>query len=176
MEYFWDTVDTIPDGLGFSLFDAQHLCWLGAVVVLTVVFSFLYRHFTDQGRSRWKKTIALLLIADELFKLIPMIITGRFKIDYLPFHLCSVNLFLIAFHAWKPNKALDNFLYTVCIPGALAAMLFPTWTELPAANYMYIHSFTVHTMLILYPAVLTVNGEIKPQLRELVGVTMMCDK
>ena len=64
---------------------------------------------------------------------------------------------------------LDNFLYTVCIPGALAALLFPSWTKLPPANYMVIHSFTVHILLALYPAVLTANREIKPRLKALPG-------
>ena len=27
MEHFWDTVDTIGEGFGFSLFGARHLVW-----------------------------------------------------------------------------------------------------------------------------------------------------
>ena len=53
----------------------------------------------------------------------------------------------------------------VCIPGTLAALLFPSWTELPLANFMHLHSFTVHILLILYPIVLTVNGVIRPQVK-----------
>ena len=87
--------------------------------------------------------------------------------EYLPLHLCSINIFVIAFHAIKPTKTVGNYLYTVCIPGAMAALLFPTWNALPGANYMLIHSFTVHILLALYPIVLTVAGEIKPELKEL---------
>ncbi len=108
----------------------------------------------------------MLLIADELFKDIPLLIMGQFDLSYLPFELCSINIFLIALHAWKPSKLLDNFLYLVCIPGALAAMLFPTWTALPGWNFMCIHSFTVHILLILYPVVLTAAGEICPEWKE----------
>ncbi len=49
----------------------------------------------------------------------------------------------------------------------MAALLFPTWTKLPALNYMCIHSFTVHILLALYPVVLTVAGDIKPRFRDL---------
>lgn len=167
MEHFWDTTDTIPEGLGFSLYGGVHLCWLAAAVTLTVVCCIVYGKMSQRGKSCMKKAIAVLLLADELFKLIPMLILGRFKLSYLPFHLCSINLFLIAWHAWKPVKMIENFLYTVCIPGALAALLFPSWTSLPAANYMVIHSFTVHILLFLYPVMLSANREIKPRLKEL---------
>jgi len=62
---------------------------------------------------------------------------------------------------------LDNFLYIVCIPGALAALLFPSWAVLPLANFMHLHSFTVHTLLVAYPVVLLVNGDIQPTIKAL---------
>lgn len=166
MKYFWYTEEVIPEGLGFPLFGGYHLAWLIACVAVIGICCVAYRKMDNRKRSVFRKCIALMLIADELFKLIPMFFMGTFLVKYLPFHLCSVNLFLIAWHAWRPNKALDNFLYTVCIPGAVAAMLFCTWTDLPVWNYMVLHSFTVHTLLILYPVVLTVCGDIKPDVRE----------
>lgn len=166
MEYFWYTSDNIPKGLGFAHFSPFHLAWIFTGILITVLCCILYRRLGQKGRGVFRKTVALLLVADELFKLIPMVVMGVFRLDYLPFQLCSINLFLIGWHAWKPGKLLDNFLYTVCIPGAVAAMLFPTWTKLPAVNYMLIHSFTVHILLVLYPVVLTAAGEIKPELKE----------
>lgn len=167
MEYFWYTSDNIPKGLGFSHFSNLHLAWLSLFAIVTVICSWHYRRCGEKGRGRFRKIVALLLIADELFKLIPMLVMGTFRATYLPFHLCSINIFVIAVHAWKPSRLLDNFLYTVCIPGALAALLFPSWTKLPVANFMCIHSFTVHILLVLYPVVLTVNGDIRPRLKDL---------
>ena len=46
-------------------------------------------------------------------------------------------------------------------------MLFPTWTELPFGNGMHMHSFTVHTLLAMYPFVLSVTGDIKPDIKAL---------
>lgn len=167
MPYFWDTADTIPDGLGFSHFDGVHLSVLAVCVLVTVICCLCCRKMDEKGRSVFRKTIAVLLIADELFKLIPMWIFGTFRVKYLPFQPCSVNIFLIAWHAWKPNRLLGNFLYAICIPGAAVALLFPTWTELPLQNYMFLHSTSVHILLILYPVVLTVVGEIRPSIKEL---------
>lgn len=167
MEYFWNTSDTIPKGLGFSHFDSFHMGWLGLFLLATVTCCLWYRRMGAKGRGYWRRTVAVLLIADELFKLIPMLLMGTFHVKYLPFQLCSINLFIIAYHAWKPGKLMDNFLYIVCIPGALAALLFPTWTKLPGLNFMCFHSFTVHILLAMYPIVLTAAGEIRPEMKYL---------
>lgn len=165
MEYFLETSDTISEGLGFSLFGTVHLNWLVIAAVLITANCLLYRKLKPEGRVRWNKTVALLIIANELFKHTMLIIGGNFLPDYLPLHLCSINIFLIAIHAWRPTVMLSNFLYTVCIPGAVAALLFPSWTKLPVANFMHLHSTTIHIMLVMYPMVLSVNGVLKPSAR-----------
>lgn len=167
MEYFFDTVETIPLGVGFGSYSSLHFIWLGVLVALCVGVGLLYRRLSETGRRRARWIVAALLVLDELIKQIPLIITGRWLPDYLPLHLCSINIFLIAWHAWKGGKTIGGFLYTVCIPGALAAMLFPTWVSLPATNLMCIHSFTVHILLILYPVMLTAGGDIRPNWRQI---------
>ena len=167
MEYFLDTTETIAEGVGFSHFGPLHIVWLFAFVVITVVSCSLYCAMGSKGRSVWKKVIALLLIVDELFKTVMLMIGDRYQWSYLPLHLCSINIFLITVHAWRPTRLLSGYLYTVAIPGALAALLFPTWTSLPLCNFMHIHSFTVHILLALYPIVLALAGELSPQIREI---------
>lgn len=173
MEHFWKTVEVIPEGLGFPHYGSVHLCWLAAFLILLVCNCVLYRRLGEKGRKVWRIVVASLLVLDELYKQIPLLITGLFTLEYLPLHLCSINIFVIAFHAVKPVKPVGNYLYTVCIPGAMAALLFPTWNALPVANYMLIHSFTVHILLAMYPIVLTVAGEIRPELKELPKVLFL---
>lgn len=161
------TTETIPDGVGFSHYGLLHFVWLFLFVVLVVGNCLWYRKMNQMKCSRWKKVMAVLLLLDELYKVVFLIAGGRYTPDYLPLHLCSINIFIIAIHAWKPSKMLSGFLYTVCIPGALAALLFPTWTSLPLANFMHIHSFTVHILLAMYPLVLGIAGELKPEVRKI---------
>ncbi len=166
MSYFWYHSGNIPKGLGYNHFDPLHLCWLAAFAVVTVTCCLAYRRLGEKGRSCMRKTIALLLLGDEFWKIIPLSIMGEYDATYLPFQLCSINILLILWHAFKPGEVVGSFLYTVCIPAALAALLFPTWTKLPAWNFMLIHSFTVHIMLALYPIMLTAAGDIRPRLRQ----------
>ena len=159
--------DTIEQDVGFSYFGTVHLLWLFVTLVALIVNHFIYRRMDDSGRNVWRKVFAWLLIADELFKMAILIYSGNYGVGYLPLHLCSINIILIAIHAYRPFPILGNFLYTVCIPGALAALLFPTWTSLPVTNGMHLHSFTVHLLLMVYPVVLTLNGDIRPDIKHL---------
>ena len=165
MKYFLDTSDTIPAGMGFAHYDGTHLAWLAVGAVLIAVNCLLYRRLKSESRDKWNKIMAVLLIANELFKHTMLLIGGNFEAGYLPLHLCSINIFLIAIHAWRPSAMLSNFLYTVCIPGALAALLFPTWTDLPVLNFMHLHSTTIHIQLVMYPMVLAVSGVLKPTVK-----------
>lgn len=165
MEYFWDTSGTIDPGMGFSHYDGVHLSWLAAFAVTVILCSLWYRKMREKSRSIFKKTLALAMIIMESLKILLLLLTDRFSWGYLPFHLCGVNIFLIIIHAWKPSRLLDNFLYLVCIPGALAALLFPNWTDLPVANIYHIHSSTIHILLVLYPLMQAVNGKLDLQLK-----------
>ncbi len=166
MHYF-DTVGTIPDGLGFSHFDRTHLLWIVAGVAVTVLLCILYSHANTRVRRILRLTVGVLILLDEAFKWFTLLVGGNASVSYLPFHLCSINIFLIAVHMFKPTKLIDNFLYLICIPAAIAAMLFPTWTALPPTSFMHIHSFTVHILLAAYPIMLTVGGDLRPTIRQL---------
>lgn len=165
MEYFMHTTGTIPKGHGFKHFDTTHLCWLALFLALAVLLCVAYRRWGETGRRRFRYVMAALIVADEIFKIVFLVIGGRYTINYLPLHLCSINIVLIAVHAIRPSKTLDNFLYTIGLPTAVMALLFPTWTKLPFLNFSHLHSFTVHILLALYPLVLTVGGDIRPRAR-----------
>ncbi len=179
MNYFLDTVRTIEKGLGFKLFDLTHIGWLVLGAVCIAVGMLHYRGLGEHSRARWRKTAALFLVGNELFKQVCLFAGGNFTINYLPLHLCNINIFLIAYHAWRPNQTLGNFLYTICVPATVAALLFPSWEKLPVLNFMHLHSFTLHIGLALYPLVLTAAGDIRPDARQIpkclaMLVTMAC--
>lgn len=173
MNYFLDTVDTIVDGVGFSYYDGLHIAWLVAFVLIAVLSCVWYKEAGYAAQTCWNKVVAVLIVLDEIFKMVMLTIGGRYTLSYLPLHLCSINIFVVAIHAWKPNKTLGSFLYTVCIPGALAALLFPTWASLPFTNFMHLHSFTVHILLALYPIVLAVNGRIEVSIKNVPKCLLM---
>ena len=167
MKYFMDTTETVESGAGFSQFGVLHLTWLAVFLVICLVSILWYKKQDAHNRKRWKITVAVLLLLDELFKVIMLVIGGRYTASYLPLHLCSINIFVITSHAFRPSKVTGGYLYTVGIAGAVAALLFPSWTSLPFMNFMHLHSFTVHILLALYPITLFATGEIKPYAKDI---------
>ena len=63
----------------------------------------------------------------------------------------------------RPNLAclLYTSLYTLCLPGAAAALLFPEWSAYPQWNFMNLNSFLVHGLLILFPILQLVEHTIR---------------
>ena len=167
MEYFLETSGSIESGHGFSHFDLLHLGWLGFFAVLIAVGCIWYRRLDESGRRKARYLMAGMIVANEIFKMVCLTIGNNYTVHYLPLHLCSINIFIVAIHAVRPNKVLDNFLYAICIPAALAALLFPSWTKLPFLNFSHIHSFTIHIELALYPVILTAAGDIRPDWRKI---------
>lgn len=167
MQYFFETSDTIVKGVGWKHFDALHICELIFTAIFIIGFSFFYKKLKDKGRRIARFSLATFIILDEFVKIAITGYYGDYFPDYLPLHLCSINILLISIHIFKPNRVIDNFLYAFCIPAAALALLTPTWTKLPFLNIMHLHSLTVHIALLLYPTMLTVAGDIRPELKQL---------
>ena len=160
---FWYTVDTMQalhgyDYHAFELFGPVHLFWLGLCAFLCAGGSVLFRRLGPAGWQRVLRVLTLLLLADELLKDVSSLATGQFVWAFLPFHLCSINLFVCVWYALRPHPLAAEVLYALCLPGAAAALLFPSWQALPLWNVMHLHSSTVHTMLVLFPVLLLAGG------------------
>lgn len=160
MEHFLDTSDTIPEGMGFAHFSVEHFIELAAFILAAGALCIFYRRAGMASRRRFRAVMAVLLVLDELFKHAMLLLGGNWEPAYLPLHLCSINLFLAAYHAWRPSRALGGFLYSICLPAALAALLFPNWSGLPLMNFMRLHSLSVHMLLAMYPLMLLAGGEV----------------
>ena len=91
-------------------------------------------------------------------------LTGHLNVYSLPFHLCELAPLLYLLFAWRHWDWLGQVLYTLCLPGAAAALLFPDWSAYPQWNFMNLNSFLVHGLLILFPILQLVEHTIRPRL------------
>ena len=167
MENFWDTYETIPYGLGFKLFDGYHLGWLAMALVLCFSLCLLYRGLADNERRGLLLLLAALMVLDEVFKLAGVLAVNGFRISYLPLHLCSINIFISLSYTIRQTKFTSEMLYACSLPGAAVALLFPGWSELPFFNFIHLHSFTVHLLLLAFALLPLTTGELKPDIRQL---------
>ena len=173
---FWYTRGTrkelLPDYVGFTHFSPVHL-FITAVFILIIIAAMLYyKRLDEKSRRKFLYVMAVLLIADELFKHICSAATGQWIWEYLPLHLCSINIFMCVFNAFKRDSLSAEILYATCVPGASLALLMPTWTNLPFWNFMSIHSNSVHLLLAMYPLLLIAGG-FRPDFRRLPKVFLV---
>lgn len=172
-EDFGETIYTIEKGRGFGLFGAEHIAWLAAMTAVCAVAGLLYRRCSERQRTVFLHIITWLLLIEEAAKHAVLICCGTWRADYLPFHLCSVNIFVILAYTFSRRDFLAELLYALCLPGAMLAMLFPAWKTLPPTAFLYRHSFAVHIMLILYPILLLCGG-FRPSFGRLLKTVPFC--
>lgn len=171
---FFVTSEHIPEGVGFRAFGLTHILWLLAGVIFCTAACIFYRKLSINNRKTALRVLGIYIFLQEMAKDLVLILLGEFSWGYLPFHLCGINILLIAFDAIKQTKTVRSFLYYFAIPGALLALLFPNWTKMPVWNFFHIHSFTIHTLLVLYPMLLATTGQISTQLKSaLKGVALL---
>ena len=162
--YFWDTKFTIPDGYGFSQFSLMHIAELLLCALLCYICAKSYVKKDENGRMKMLKVIAVLLVIDEIAKYAVTAACGNFRVDFLPFHLCSINIFVIAAYVLHPDERLAEWLYAGCLPTAIIALLCPSWASLPVMNFMHLHSLSCHILLTMFP-VLLLTGGFRPKLK-----------
>lgn len=162
---FFVTSDNIPEGVGFQTFGLTHLVWLLAGLLFCVAACIFYHKLSADKRKRMLTVLGAYIFCQEMSKNLVLIFLGEFSWGYLPFHLCGINILLIFFDIIKQTKVVRSFLYYFSIPGALPALLFPNWTEMPVWNFFHIHSFTIHILLVLYPLLLVTTNQVSTDLK-----------
>ena len=171
---FFVTSDYIPEGVGFQTFGLTHILWLLAGLVLWVSACIFYGKLSVAKRKTALTVLGIYIFLQEMVKNLVLILLGEFSWGYLPFHLCGINILLIAFDTIKQAKTVRSFLYYFAIPGAALALLFPNWTDMPVWNFFHIHSFTIHILLVLYPLLLVTTGQVATDLKSaLKGVLLL---
>lgn len=151
--------------MGFATFGAAHLIWLLCLSAVCVAAVIIYLKLSNEKRNIMRITLGCVIVGYEVVKDIVAIIVGDFSVAHLPFHLCGISILLIGFDVVKQTKTVRNFIYYIGIPGAMLALLFPNWTMLPCFNFWHIHSFIIHTLIVLYPLLLLSSGEVKPDIK-----------
>jgi hypothetical integral membrane protein (TIGR02206 family) len=157
----------IPDGLGWEHFGPEHLTYLIGFALATIVMVLIYRRADNQGRKRIRYAYAWIVVLLEVVKQTLCLVTGVYEPGLLPLHLCGMSIIFIAVHAIWPNKTTAELLYSLSVPGAIAALLFSDWTMYPLANFFCQQSFFIHFFEFSFPLLLLSTGELRPRFTQL---------
>ena len=162
MENFFTPASRQPPGAGFALYGREHICWLIICAAAGTALCLVWRRCGGGGRARMRLFTGLAALLCEALKEVNLIIQGEPILYYLPLHLCGLAVFFTLWHSIRPNETVGELLYSSCMPGALFAILFPDWTACAAFSFHSILGFTVHMLLVVYPLMQVLGGELRP--------------
>ena len=164
--YFF-VISGLPDSVGFRMFGPGHLAWLIAIAAAAAVCAAGYRRLSARGRKRTGYVFCWSMVALDLFKDVYFIVSGVFSYEFLPLHLCGMAIYISLLHAYRPGRVTGELLYSLCMPGAVMALVFPAWTFYPIWNIATLQCFLIHALLFLYPVMLLAGGDLRPGARNL---------
>lgn len=163
--YFFAYQTELPSGCGFLLFDKTHLIFLTISALSVLSLCIIFHYQTTSHKNLLLNGIVLAALALTAAQDFILTITHHMDIGMLPLHLCDLAVFCYLLHRISKLPILGYAAVCVFLPGALSALLFPDWTMYPLLNYMNLHGFLYHTLIIAYPILLLSDGSIRPRLR-----------
>ncbi|MDR1643213.1 MAG: TIGR02206 family membrane protein [Clostridiales bacterium] len=161
--------NTRAPGSGFKLFGPEHLIFLALIAVGIAVMCICYKRLDSVRRLSMMRITAVTILLMEAVKQVLVIFQTmpNYPLGVLPFHLCGLSIFVEQIHAIKPNKTTGEILYSLGIPGAVAALLFCNWTMYPIFNFHGLQSFIIHGLHIAFPAMLIYGGDFRPRFSQI---------
>ena len=160
--------DINRQGDGFALFGWVHILALLWALLFIVMIS-LYARNTSKEKSFlvFRIFVVVALVLEIIRQVSFPLVHGYYWLEHLPLHMCGLALFVWAIHAAKPNQTTAAIAYALCLPGAVAAMLFPDWTLYPIMHFYPLQSFVIHAIHIALACILLAGGHIRPKVRDL---------
>ena len=141
LRYFFTYGAELPSGVGFGMFTAAHFTWLAAGAIVIFVLALRYKGLSKQKRRHADKAAGWFLVALMAVRALYLVIVGYQTVYEVPLHLCSLAGFLCLLHSYKPYDWAGQTLYTLCLPGTLAALIFADWNYYPTIHFITIAGF-----------------------------------
>lgn len=165
VEYgFFTAQEFLPAGIGFGLYSHAHVTWLAVLSVLVATLCIVYKRLGQTGRKRMRIGLGCLLVLGEICRDSILAAQGVFTAFYWPLHLCGLTMFILLAYAVRPNRFCGETLYSLCLPGAFAALLFPDWaSNQPVFQFQCVYSFIYHGLLIGGIFMLLFSGDLRPK-------------
>lgn len=164
MNDFWKSYDITHAEYGadyrcYPLYGTVHLMELVISLAFIVGAALWYRRSSARTRRRILVGVTALLLLDQAALLLGMALTGQWNWGYLPLHLCNINVFVCLYNTITDRNWCKEELYALCIPGAMLALLCPSWLDVSSWwTLINLHSVSIHALLVLYPVLLVAGG------------------
>lgn len=198
--YFFSYQTDLPDDLGFQMYDIKHILWLLGITAFLSLCCLAFGRLQRSGREFILNAVILSALFMTFSQDAVLIVTGHMNSGMLPLHLCDLASFVFliqrmiylrencnaqysdSFPQYLPRKhlrispILGEIGVCLLLPGAVLGILFPVWTSYPMLNFMTIHGFVYHGLIILYPLLLLTDKQVCPKLKHIwyIVIFLLC--
>jgi hypothetical integral membrane protein (TIGR02206 family) len=156
------------DGAPFELFGPAHLAALALLAVLALMLYLFRSRFGARARQIFSWGLAGILLVDEALWHLWNWTTGQWSLqETLPFHLCSVFVFLSAYMLITKSYRIYEFAYFLGIAGATQAILTPDAGIYGFPHFRFFQVFISHVSIVLAALYMTFVEGYRPTLSSL---------
>ncbi len=156
----------LPEESGFELFGIGHLVWIFCIALFSCITGRWYKKQKERTQKKINHIMGVVFPVIAIYRDMVLVLTGHFDTGYLPLHLCGMALWIAVMYCFTENRFLGVVYVLLCIPGAIGALLFPDWNVYPFWNYMNIHDFISHGLIVTFGFWLVASRQIVPKWRD----------
>lgn len=150
-------------GRPFKLFGPAHLAVLAVVLAVNVGWVWIGPGLSEGARQAVRVTMAVILLVNEAIWHLWNATTGQWKAkDLLPFHLCSVMVYLSAFLLLTRSYTAYEFCYFMGIGGASQALLTPDAGRYGFPHVKFWATMVSHGLIVTAPLYMTLVEGYRP--------------
>lgn len=136
-------------GAPFVLFSPEHLLALVIILLFNLSFIYVRKSSNQKLKDGIRYALAGILVLNEFGWHVWNIATGQWSIQlHLPFHLCSVLVWLGAYMLITKSYPIFEFAYFLGIAGALQALLTPDAGIYGFPHFRAFQTFISHGAII----------------------------
>jgi len=167
MDNFWS-----KDFIGgpFVLMGLQHLIAL-TILALLGIGLFLWRSPSEKAKRNIRYGLAIILVVDEFVWHLWNYSNGVWSIKTtLPFHVCSILVFLSAAMLISKNYSLYEICYFLGLGAATQAILTPDLGIFTFPHFRFFQTFVSHGSIVLAALYMTAVEGYRPHWKSLLRV------
>lgn len=160
-------------GVPFQLFGVAHILALSVVALINLGLLAIGQRMPVRWRPRIRYGLAMLLLIDEALWHLWNWTTGQWSVQTtLPFHLCSVLVFVSAIMLITKSYPLFEVVYLLGIAGASQALLTPDAGPYGFPHFRFFQVFVSHGSIVAAAVYMAAVEGYRPYPKSLVRVTL----
>lgn len=138
----------------WGTFTPTHILTLVAAVLMVVALYFILKN-----RSEKTQTIVLFVLSlSGIAAIIYNLLAWNSPLQYLPFHMCSINAMLLPFAVLTKNKTLCNLLLLWCIGAGMALVVNMDTAEAELFDWVFNFYYFPHVLELGIPILIFTLG------------------